>query len=120
MRLRAPSLDGRRPQIATAGLLLLIVVAGFVLRLRNNDYGLPYVYNFDESQHFVSRSVGMFGGGLDPGYYQNPSGFTYLVFGGLKLVYGILGFGLHYGAVSKQFDLDPTPIWEFARTLTAI
>jgi hypothetical protein len=120
MRLRAPSLDGRWPQIATAGLLLLIVVAGFVLRLRNNDYGLPYVYNFDESQHFVSRSVAMFGGGLDPGYYQNPSGFTYLVFAGLKLVYGILGFGLHHGAVSKQFDLDPTPIWEFARTVTAI
>jgi dolichyl-phosphate-mannose--protein O-mannosyl transferase len=101
-------------------LFLLIIVAGLVLRLRNNSYGLPYVYNFDESQHFVNHSVNMFGGSLNPGYYQNPSGYTYLVFVALKLVYGVLGFPLHYGSVSQQFATDPTPIWEFARTLTAL
>lgn len=108
------------PGIAVGGLLLLIVVAGMWIRLRNNDYGLPYVYNFDEALHFIPHSVNMFGGNLDPGYYQNPSGYTYFMFLALKLVYGILGFRLHYGTVSNQFTLDPTPIWEFTRTLTAV
>ena len=41
-------------------------------------YGLPYVYNVDEGSHFTNRAVGMFGGDVDPGYFQNPSAFTYL------------------------------------------
>src|SRR3954466_10703848 len=108
------------PAILVGGILLVIVVAGLILRLRNNGYGLPYVYNFDESQHFVSRSVNIFGGTWNPGYYQNPSGYTYLVFLGLKLWYGVLGQHLPFGTVSNQFEMDPTPIWEFARTLTAL
>jgi 4-amino-4-deoxy-L-arabinose transferase-like glycosyltransferase len=101
-------------------LLGLIVVTGLVLRLRNNGYGLPYVYNFDESSHFVSRSVNVFGGELDPRYYQNPSGYTYLVFLALKLWYGVFGVHLHYGTVAQQFFVDPTPIWQFTRTFTAL
>src|SRR4051795_9760511 len=128
MRLPGSSQHGaesgrRRPSasaILVGGILLVIVVAGLILRLRNNGYGLPYVYNFDESQHFVSRSVNIFGGTWNPGYYQNPSGYTYLVFLGLKLWYGVLGQHLPFGTVSNQFDMDPTPIWEFARTLTAL
>jgi 4-amino-4-deoxy-L-arabinose transferase-like glycosyltransferase len=115
---RLPRFTGT--QWLVAALLLGIVVVGLLLRLRHNGYGLPYVYNFDESQHFVSRSVNLFGGEWNPGYYQNPSGYTYLVFVALKLWYGVLGFGLHYGSVTSQFSLDPTPIWEFARTLTAL
>jgi hypothetical protein len=107
-------------RVLTGALLLAIVVVGLVLRLRHNGYGLPYVYNFDEAQHFVTHSVDMFGGRYNPGYYQNPSGYTYLVFVALKLFYGIFGAHLHYGTVSNQFDLDPTPIWEFTRSLTAV
>jgi 4-amino-4-deoxy-L-arabinose transferase-like glycosyltransferase len=113
----------RRPSASTlivGAILLLIVVAGLVLRLRHNGYGLPYVYNFDESEHFVSRSVNIFGGNWNPGYYQNPSGYTYLVFIAMKLWYGVFGAGLPFGSVSTQFDADATPIWEFARTLTAL
>src|SRR5919112_3771439 len=113
----APGTAGR---IAVGALLLLIVVAGLFLRLRNNGYGLPYVYNFDEAQHFVTHSVDMFGGKYNPGYYQNPSGYTYLIFIALKAFYGIFGVHLHYGSVSEQFHQDPTPIWQFARTLTAL
>ena len=116
--------SGRRRPSATSilvgAILLAIVVAGLIVRLRNNGYGLPYVYNFDESQHFVSRSVNIFGGRWNPGYYQNPSGYTYLVFLGLKLWYGVFGQHLQFGTVTNQFDMDPTPIWEFARTLTAL
>jgi 4-amino-4-deoxy-L-arabinose transferase-like glycosyltransferase len=120
MRPRALFSDTSAGAIIVGALLLLIVVAGLVIRLRNNGYGLPYVYNFDESEHFVSHSVDMFGGKYNPGYYQNPSGYTYLVFAALKLWYGILGAHLQYGAVSVQFDNHATPIWQFARTLTAV
>ena len=50
-----------------------------MLRVLHNTYGLPYVYNIDEGSHFTNRAIGMFGGNADPGYYQNPSAFTYLV-----------------------------------------
>src|SRR3954467_4029088 len=96
------------PALLVGALLLLILVAGLVLRLRNNGYGLPYIYNFDESQHFVSRSVNIFGGTWNPGYYQNPSGYTYLMFVAMKLWYGIFGSSLQCGSVSQQFGLDPT------------
>ena len=107
--------------LAIPALILLgIVVVGFYLRVKNNDYGLPYVYNYDEATHFTNRAVSFFSGDLDPGYYQNPSALTYIIFGVLKIGYGILGIGLDQPTVSQQFAFDPSPIWDTARTTTAI
>src|SRR3954468_11848565 len=113
---------GRRlwPRLLVAGLLLGILAAGLWIRLRNNQYGLPYVYNYDEAQHFTNRAVRMFGGDFDPRYYQNPTGFTYMMYAGLRLWYGILGFHLPFSPISQQFQVDPSPIWHFARTVTAL
>jgi hypothetical protein len=99
----------------------LILAAGFALRVWNIDYGLPFVYSIDEGTHFTSRAVEMFWQDLDPGYYQNPAAYTYLVYGLLRLLYGPLGFafGLDYANVTEQFDKDPTEIWVAARTLAA-
>ena len=96
-----------------------------LLRLWNNDYGLPYVYNYDEETHFTSNAVEMFGGGFDPNYYQNPSGFTYIVHAVLRLLYGEWpGVGsileLPLDTVGTQFELDPTPIWIISRSLAAV
>ena len=115
----------RRPtghELIAYALLAALVVVGLYLRFRNNDYGLPYVYNYDEAQHFTNKAVTMISGDLDPGYYQNPSAFTYLVFVALKLVYGVLGsaFELTEGSVRRQFVHDPTPIWELARGIAAV
>jgi hypothetical protein len=115
----------RRPtghELIAYGLLAAIVVVGLYLRLRNNDYGLPYVYNYDEAQHFTNKAVTMINGDLDPGYYQNPSAFTYLVFIAMKVVYGVFGsvFELTEGSIRRQFVQDPTPIWELARGLSAV
>src|SRR3712207_4236136 len=120
--MRAPRGALSRAGIAAAAVLLLIVVAGLWLRLRNNGYGLPYVYNYDEAQHFTNKAVTMINGDLDPGYYQNPSAFTYLVFILLKVVYGVFGsvFELTEGSVRRQFVHDATPIWELARGLAAV
>ncbi|MEA2409611.1 MAG: hypothetical protein QOC77_172 [Thermoleophilaceae bacterium] len=116
-----PAGDHTRARRLTVWALLgVMVVAGLYLRLRNNGYGLPHVYNFDESQHFISHSINVFGGELDPRYYQNPSGYTYLMFLALKVWFGIFGTHLKYGTISQQFFEDPTPIWQFARTFTAV
>jgi hypothetical protein len=102
-------------------ILALILLAGFALRVWNNDYGLPFVYSVDEASHFASRAVEMFWQDLDPGYYQNPSAYTYLVYGLLRGMYGPLGFlfDLPYGNVTEQFEKDPTEMWIAARTLAA-
>ena len=102
--------------------LALILVAGLALRLWNIDYGLPFVYSIDEGSHFTSRAIEMFWQDLDPGYYQNPSAYTYLVYAVLRVMYGPLGFlfDLPFGNVTDQFDKDPTQIWVAARTLAAL
>ena len=63
----------------------------------------------------------MFWQDLDPGYYQNPSAYTYLTHGLLRVLYGPLGFlfPLAYGNVTEQFAKDPGEIWIAARTLAA-
>jgi Dolichyl-phosphate-mannose-protein mannosyltransferase len=103
-------------------ILALIVVAGLALRVWNNDYGLPFVYSVDEASHFTNRAVEMFWQDLDPGYYQNPAAFTYLVYGLLRVLYGPLGFlfDLPFGNVTEQFSKDPGEIWVAARTLAAV
>src|SRR5918998_1307127 len=103
-------------------ILALIVVAGLALRVLNNDYGLPFVYSIDEASHFTNRAVEMFWQDLDPGYYQNPAAFTYLVYGLLRVLYGPFGFlfDLPFGNVTEQFSKDPGEIWVAARTLAAV
>ena len=102
-------------------LLALILLAGLALRVWNNDYGLPFVYSIDEASHFTNRAVEMFWQDLDPGYYQNPSAYTYLTHGLLRVLYGPLGFlfPLAYANVTEQFAKDPGEIWIAARTLAA-
>jgi hypothetical protein len=102
-------------------ILALILLAGFALRVWNNDYGLPFVYSVDEASHFASRAVEMFWQDLDPGYYQNPSAYTYLIYVLLRGMYGPFGvlFDLPYGNVTEQFEKDPTEMWIAARTLAA-
>src|SRR5215213_6540387 len=103
------------------GILTVLVVVGFYLRVKNNDYGLPYVYNYDEATHFTNRAVSFFNGDFNPGYFQNPSAFTYIVYLVLKLGFGVTGIlpGLEEPSVTRQFSFDPTPIWDTARTTAA-
>ena len=114
----------RRVTRAAAGpayLILLVVVAlGFVLRVDNNDYGLPYVYNVDEGSHFTARAVGMLGGDWDPGYFQNPSTFTYLANFALRLRFGHGNPFGSFGRVVEGFKIDPSAIYTTTRTLAAV
>src|SRR3954452_14082320 len=101
-------------------LLAFVVGVGFVLRIENNSYGLPYVYNVDEGSHFTARSVGMLGGDWNPGYFQNPAAFTYLANFALRLKFGDGNpFGM-FGEVIDRFRVNPTLIYETTRTTAAI
>ncbi|HZG49510.1 MAG TPA: glycosyltransferase family 39 protein, partial [Thermoleophilaceae bacterium] len=103
-------------------LLAVILLAGLAMRLWNVDHGLPFVYSIDEGSHFTSRAVEMFWQDLDPGYYQNPAAYTYLLHLLLRVLYGPLGFlfELPFGNVTEQFDKDPAEIWIAARALAAV
>jgi 4-amino-4-deoxy-L-arabinose transferase-like glycosyltransferase len=92
--------------------LFVLVVVGFVLRVKNNNYGLPYVYNVDEGSHFTARAVSMLGGDWNPHYFQNPSAFTYLAHFAIQLRFG--------QAAIDHFRLDPTAIYVTTRTVAAL
>ena len=79
------------------------------------------MWSIDEGSHFANHAVEMFWQDLDPGYYENPSAYTYLLYGLLRVMYGPLGwlFDLPFGNVTEQFSKDPTQIWVAARTLAA-
>ena len=90
--------------------LALVVAGGLAVRLYGLGHGLPFSFHSDESLHFTSRAVAMIEGGtLDPDYFQNPSGFTYLVY----LVLRLGGFG----DVAAEFNGDPTDIYLSARAV---
>src|SRR3954462_14613185 len=101
-------------------LLALVVGVGFVLRIENNSYGLPYVYNVDEGSHFTARAVGMLGGDWNPGYFQNPSAFTYLANFALRLRFGHGNPFGSFGSGIEDYKNDPTTIYPHTRPPAAV
>lgn len=87
--------------------LAAIVVGGVLVRVYGLRHGLPYSYHSDEGLHFTSKAVAMFEGGLNPEYFQNPSGFTYLVYAALRVA--------AFDDVVQQFQDDPTDIFLIGR-----
>src|SRR3954471_19422392 len=99
--------------------LLVLLVVGLVLRVKNNGYGLPYVYNVDEGPHFTARAVSILGGDWNPNYFQNPSAFTYLANFALRLHFGHGNPFWSLRNLIDGFKLDPTSIYETPRTTAA-
>jgi hypothetical protein len=101
------------PALAVLGLIL---VAGLVLRVLHNDHGLPYVYYVDEGSHFTKRAVEVFRD-PNPGYFQNPSAYTYL----LHLVYRVISIPKGGGeAVIDGYLGNATWVFEVSRALAAV
>jgi len=101
------------PALAVLGLMML---AGLVLRVANNDYGLPYVYYVDEGSHFTKRAVEVFRD-ANPGYFQNPSAYTYL----LHLTYRVVS--LPFGGGEKViggYRNNADWVFELSRGLAAV
>src|SRR5215208_4350292 len=106
-----PARRGRDPwPLLLAGVLLL----AFVLRAWGVKQGLPFAYNADENAHFVPKAIGLFGHSLNPHYFINPPGYTYL----LHIVFAVW-FGGREG-VSNAYATNPTEVFVVARLTAAV
>ncbi|MEO8291168.1 MAG: glycosyltransferase family 39 protein [Gaiellaceae bacterium] len=83
------------------------------LRLWGFRHGLPFVYNADESAHFVPKAVRFFGEGYNPGYFKNPPGFTYLI-------HGLYAVWLGGDEAAQRFRDDPGGLFAVARVTSAL
>jgi Dolichyl-phosphate-mannose-protein mannosyltransferase len=94
--------------------LAVVLIAGLGLRLWGVRQGLPYAFNTDEADHFVSHAVRMFEEGtLNPHYFANPPAFTYILH---------YLFGAWYGGgagVRHAFALHPSELYTLARVAAA-
>ena len=96
------------------------MAGALALRLVALDHGLPYVFNPDEALHFTDRAVAMFGHGLDPHYFQNPSAFTYLAHLALRLRFTAgWPLGSDHDLVAG-FASDPTDAFLTTRALAVV
>lgn len=91
-----------------------VLSGALLLRMWGLRHGLPFVYNPDEAKHFVPHAVEMFGHSLNPGYFVNPPGFTYVVYGALGLRYG------NVQDLGAAFAADPGAIYAVARACAAV
>jgi hypothetical protein len=91
-----------------------VLVGALGLRLWGVRQGLPYVYNIDEAGHFVPKAVGMFSNGLNPRYFVNPPGLTYV----LHLVFAAW-FGGGQGAI-RRYALHPQDVYLLGRVTVAL
>ncbi len=95
-------------------MLAAILVVALGLRLWSLRHGLPFVFNVDEEQHFVSKAARFFSGGdLDPGYFENPPGLTYLLW---------VAFAVRYAGenVRSLFHNDPGGVYLTGRMVVAV
>ena len=109
-------IDRLRAELPALAVLALIMVVGLVLRVVNNDHGLPYVYYVDEGSHFTKRAVEVFRD-PNPGYFQNPSAYTYL----LHALYRVLAVPIG-GAqeVVDAYRANSAWVFEVSRGLAAV
>ena len=94
--------------------LALILAGGLGLRLWGVQQGLPYAYNADEADHFVPRAVAIFGHDLNPHYFANPPGFTYVLHYLFALAYG------GTDGVRHAFAYHPGEVYTLSRVAVAV
>ncbi len=83
-----------------------VLLAALFVRLWGLDFGLPYAYHVDEPRYIYSAVGIIQSGNLNPGWFQQPSLYTYLV----TLVLGIYFIGGWLtGTFQSQADLFQPP-----------
>jgi hypothetical protein len=112
-RRRARERERGSHRLHAAGLAIVLVLS-LVLRLWGVKQGLPYSYNADEATHFVPKAVGFFSHDLNPHYFLNPPGYSYLLFAVFELWFG------GADAVRTAYVSDPTAVFVVARVIAAV
>jgi 4-amino-4-deoxy-L-arabinose transferase-like glycosyltransferase len=103
----------RRLDIRYGAAVAVVLAIALALRLWGDTSGLPWAYNVDEAQNFVPRAIAMLGGNLNPGYFNNPPLYTYLLAGLFEIAHGS-------GAGRIYHSADSTSIWLIARVASAV
>lgn len=103
---------GRRLDTVRA-LLLLVLVLSLLARVVAIRHGMPHAYNADEELHYVPQATRAADGDWYSGYFENPSGYTYL----LALLYRVVFWGRD---VSMMLVDDPAAVFTVARLVSAV
>jgi hypothetical protein len=99
--------------------LVVILVGGVAVRVMSLHHGLPWTYHPDEAFHFVTRAMTMFeGSSLNPGYFENPSAYTYLVYAVLRVSQGGGFLWRDVDGLLAGFAADPTSVFETGRIIS--
>lgn len=116
-----PRAGVRRVRVRSlAGLVLIaILCAGVWLRMRGITYGLPAVYNPDETA-IMSRALAFAKGDLDPHNFLYPTLFFYVLFawiGGYFVAGRLTGVVGSAAEFERQFFVDPSGVYLAGRLL---
>lgn len=107
----ARAADRRRDPVRV--LLVLVLVLSLLARLVAIRHGLPHAYNADEELHYVPQAARAADGDWYSGYFENPSGFTYLV----AVLFRVVFWG---GDVTTMLVEDPASVLTVARLVSAL
>ena len=105
-----------------AWILVALAAVALGLRLLGLQYGLPAVYNMDESA-IMRHALSFARGTLEPRNYLYPSFYLYVLFAWVGAYLGIVwltGGVSSLTALKQMFFTHPTGIYTAGRTLTAI
>lgn len=105
-----------------AWILVALAAVALGLRLLGLQYGLPAVYNMDESA-IMRHALSFARGTLEPRNYLYPSFYLYVLFAWVGAYLGIVwltGGVSSVTALKQMFFTHPTGIYTAGRTLTAI
>lgn len=97
----------------TGAWLVLVVLLALAARLVALRHGLPHAYSADEELHFVPQAARAADGDWYSGYFENPSGLTYLLALVLRLV-------LPGADVTRLLVEDPALVLTVARLVVAV
>src|SRR5215813_2261022 len=112
----------RLPDRATYVVLGAIVLVGLALRLWSLGYGLPAVYNMDESP-ILNRALTFAKGDPSPHNFLYPTLYFYALFAweaGYLVVGRLLGWFASASAFQNAFFVDPSGHFLAARALGAL
>jgi 4-amino-4-deoxy-L-arabinose transferase-like glycosyltransferase len=108
-------LAARRGRAPAWVALALILAAALGLRVWGVRQGLPFAYNADEADHFVPHAVRMFQEGtLNPHYFSNPPGYTYMLHFAFAIWFGGGGGAIH------AYHLHPQDVYTLARVIAGL
>ena len=107
--------------LSSKKVLVVILLLGLLVRLVGIPFGLPYLYNVDETR-FAKISLNYFTGDLNPHFFRWPSFYFYIVH--VLYLFFLLpshGFAIYKnpGIVRGHFINNPTPFFLSGRIFSA-